>query len=68
MMVTYRGCEFYPTTTTTDVGSGRTAPVWEVSGRYAKAAMRPPFLTSARQCREWIRDQDAVAEALREEK
>lgn len=66
---TYRGCEFTRTNTTTDVrrqafGQHYTAiaRVWGVSGRLGKSACKRPFLTSASDCREWVREQDDLAE------
>jgi hypothetical protein len=67
--LTYRGCDFRETTTTTDVrrqafahGYTAIAHVWGISGRMTKSAMVRPFLTSATECREYVRSQDFLAE------
>ena len=67
--VSYKGCSFSRTETTTDISRsafGRTyraiGNVWGVSGRIQKNAMARPFLTSASQCRDYVREQDTIAE------
>jgi hypothetical protein len=58
---TYRGCTLTQTENTTDVtrfAFGRRyqtiARVWDVDGRVVKSACAQPFLTSARECRQYI--------------
>jgi hypothetical protein len=68
---TYRGCTLIRTETTTDVtrvAFGRPyraiARLWEVQGRLSstRPSMGRRWLTSAAECREWIRARDAEAE------
>ena len=67
----YRGCTFSQTGTTTEVtryAFGRSytaiAQVWAVEGRYSKPAGQRPFLTSAAACRQWVQEQDMLAEEV----
>lgn len=70
----YHGSTFTETRTTTDVrrqAFGRAystiARVWEVSGRIRKGAAVRPFLTSIRECRDYVDAEDALREPLSEE-
>ena len=60
----YRNCIYYPTNTTTDIiryaysrAYNSIVPVWSVEGCWNKPAGMRPFLTSASDCRQWIKEQ-----------
>ena len=72
-MTTYRGCTIERTNTTTDVrrvvfGQPYQAIgyIWRVSGRLSseRPGLGQQWLTSAAECRAWIRGQDAEEEDL----
>ena len=69
MRYTYRGCTIERTQTTTDVrrvAFGRPYQaigyVWRVSGRLSTERYGQQWLTSAADCRAWIRRLDAILE------
>ena len=69
MRYTYRGCTIERTQTTTEVrrvAFGRPyqaiGHIWRVSGRLSSEGRGQQWLTSAADCREWIRHLDASLE------
>lgn len=63
--VAYKGCTIAETGNWTSDHRGRNLALYAISGRYEKAAGLRPFITSIREAREWISDNDAMAAASR---